>query len=281
VQKIVFALKVKLTPEEQERFRRAPTQNLEAYDFYLRGLGFLLPGWNERKKELLAQARQMFEKAIELDPQYAGAYAWLGWTCFLDWFYGWNRDRGQTVERAFALAQRAVALDDSLSLPHQVLGRVSVWKKQHEQAITEGERAIALDPNEAEGYVALGTTLAFAGRPEEGIGLIEKAMRLNPQYPPNYLNLLGSAYRTAGRCEEAIAPLQKAITLSPDLIPAHGNLAICYVELGQLEKARVEIAEVLRLSPNVSLESQTQNMPYKDPADLERYINGLRKAGLK
>jgi adenylate cyclase len=280
-QKIVFALKVKLLPEEQERFKRAPTQNMEAYDYYLRGLESLLRGWNERKKELLAQARQMFEKAIELDPRYAGAHAWLGWTYFLDWFYGWNRDRAQIVEQAFALAQRAVALDDSLSLSHQILGRVSVWKKQHEQAITEGERAIALDPNEAEGYVALGTTLAFAGRPEEGIGLIEKAMRLNPQYPPYYLNLLGFAYRTAGRCEEAIAPLQKAITLSPDLIPAHGNLAICYVELGQLEKARVEIAEVLRLSPNVSLESQTQNMPYKDPADLERYINGLRKAGLK
>jgi hypothetical protein len=70
-------------------------------------------------------------------------------------------------------------------------------------------------------------------------------------------------------------------SLSPDLIPAHGNLAICYVELGQLERAWVEITEVLRTNPNVSLESQRQNMPYKDPVDLERYVDGLRKAGLK
>ncbi|MBI3800572.1 MAG: tetratricopeptide repeat protein, partial [Deltaproteobacteria bacterium] len=280
-QKIVFALRVKLTPEEQERFQRAPTNNLEAYDYYLRGLDALLRGWNEMKKELLAQARQMFEKAIELDPQYAGAYARLSWTYLLDWFYGWNRDRAQTVERAFELAQRAVALDDSLSLPHQVLGRVSVWRKQHEQAITEGERAITLDPNEAEGYVALGTTLVFAGRTEEGVGLVEKAMRLNPHYPPNYLNLLGFAYRTAGRYEEAIGPLKKALALSPNLLPAHLNLAACYAELGRLEEAQAEVAAAQKLNPRLSLEAARQNSPYKNPADLERFLDGLRKAGLK
>ena len=86
-QKIVFALKVKLTPEEQERFQRAPTDNLEAYDYYLRGIESLLRAWYERKKEANVQARQMFEKAIELDPQYAAAYAGLGWTYWLDWFY--------------------------------------------------------------------------------------------------------------------------------------------------------------------------------------------------
>ncbi len=108
-----------------------------------------------------------------------------------------------------------------------------------------------------------GQLLAFAGRPGEGIELIEKAMRLNPHYPPNYLNLLGFAYRTAGRCEEAIAPLKKAITLSPNLMPAHGNLAVCYVELGQLEEARIEIAEVLRINPNVSLEVRGRISPTK------------------
>ena len=82
LQKIVFALKVKLTPEEQERFQQAPTNNLEAYDYYLRGLETRLRGFYETKKELNEQARQMYEKAIELDPQYAAAYAGLGWTYF-------------------------------------------------------------------------------------------------------------------------------------------------------------------------------------------------------
>ena len=79
-QKIVTALKVKLTPEEHERFQRAPTNNLEAYDFYLRGVESSWRAFYETKKEANVQARQMYEKAIELDPQYAGAYAGLGWT---------------------------------------------------------------------------------------------------------------------------------------------------------------------------------------------------------
>jgi tetratricopeptide (TPR) repeat protein len=158
---------------------------------------------------------------------------------------------------------------------------VYVFKMQHDQAIGEGERAIALDANDADSYVSLGGALAFAGRPEEGIELIEKAMRLNPHYPPRYLNFLGLAYLTARQYEEAIVPLKKAVTLSLNFAPARGNLAICYAELGRLEEAQAEATEYLRINPPLLLERVKQNVPYKDPADLERYVDGLRKAGLK
>jgi tetratricopeptide (TPR) repeat protein len=223
----------------------------------------------------------MYEKAIELDPQYAGVYAGLGQTYWLDWSYQWNTDRAQSLERAFELGQRAVALDDSLSLPHQVLSQVYLWKKQHDQAIAEAERAIALDPNNADGYGNLGNILPFAGRPKEGIELIEKAMRLNPHYPPLYLLNLGFAYRETGRYEEALAPLKKVLTLNPNFAAAHWNLAACYAELGRLEEARAEVAEGLRLNPNASLEVVKQISPHKDPADLERFLAALRKAGLR
>jgi adenylate cyclase len=127
-QKIVTALKVKLTPEEHERFQRTPTNNLEAYDYCLRGWESAFRAMSETKKEANAQARQMFEQALELDPQYAGVYAGLSFTHFLDWFFHWNPDRAQLLERAFALAQKAVALDDSLSAPHQVLSQAYLWK---------------------------------------------------------------------------------------------------------------------------------------------------------
>jgi adenylate cyclase len=223
----------------------------------------------------------MYEKAIELDPQYAAAYAGLGWTYFFDWFFRWNSDRAQTLERAFELGQRAVALDDFLSDPHQLLGRVYVWQKQHEQAIAEAERAIALDPNNADGYWNLGNILTFARRPEEGIEVIEKGMRRNPRYPPNDLLQLGNAYRVAGRYKEALVPLKKVLTLNPNSAAARRTLAACYAEVGQLEEARAEMAEALRLNSNYSLEWVRQNTPYKDPADLERWIAALRKAGLK
>src|SRR5262249_43904266 len=158
----------------------------------------------ETRKEANEQARQMFEKAIELDPRYAGAYTGLGITYFIEWVYKWNPDPAQSLERAFDLAQKAVILDDSLSEPHRILGIIYAWKKQYEQGIVEAERAIALDPNNADAYWILGDILRFAGRPpEEDIDLLKKALRLNPQYSSRYLVALGAAYRVAGRYEEA------------------------------------------------------------------------------
>jgi len=168
-----------------------------------------------------------------------------------------------------------------LSGAHGTLGWVSLWKKQHDQAIAEAERAIALDPNDADSYAWLGATLDFAGRPEEAIGLIEKAMRLNPHYPPVYLFILGHSYYLMGRYEEAIAAYKKALTHNSRYSPAHQFLAAIYSELGREEEARAEAAEVLKISPNFSLEVLRQRLPFKDPAVLERMLAALRKAGMK
>jgi adenylate cyclase len=276
VQKIVTTLKLQLTMQEQGILVRKSTDNPEAYDSFLRGL----ESFYSITHEANAQARQRFEKAIELDPQYADAYARLGWTYLGEWVLQWSQDP-QTLERAFVLEQKAITLDDSLPVAHSILSYVYLWKKQHEQAIAEAERAIAFDPNDAENYAALGNILIFAGRPQEGIGLIEKAMRLNPRYPPIYLSWLGMAYRLTGRHEEAIAALKRALTRSPDSLPAHRELAVIYSELGREAEARAATAEVLRISPDFSLEVYRQRLPYKDPAVLERQIAALHKAGLK
>ncbi len=92
---------------------------------------------------------------------------------------------------------------------------------------------------------------------------------------------LGRAYRMAGRYEEAIVAHKKILTLNPNFVPSRLSLAACYAELGRLEEARAEGAEVLRVNPSISLETFKQNVPYKDPADLERFLAALRKAGLK
>jgi adenylate cyclase len=173
--RIVRALQIKLTKGEQDRFRLAPTENMEAYDYFLRGWeGY----WYLRQKEM-AEARQMLEKAVQLDPQYAGAHALLSTVYLNEFLFQWDPNP-QNLERAFDLAQKAVALDDSLPLAHHALGVVYEWKKQIDQAIAELERAIALDPNYANAYAMLADTLNWAGRPTEAIGLMKKAMRLNP-----------------------------------------------------------------------------------------------------
>jgi len=274
VQKIVTTLKLQLTLREQGILVRKRTENLEAYDYFLRGLESL----HRTSQETNTQARQLFEKAIELDPQYAEAYAGLSRALSSEWVFQWSQDP-QTLERAFVLAQRAVALDDSLPEAYKELAYAYLYKRQHDQAIAAAKRGIALGPNEAENTGELGLILNFAGQPEEAIGLIQKAMRLNPRYPYNYLAWLGMAYRLAGQYDEAIAVLQSVTTRNPNFLPAHLHLAISYSELGRDEEARAEVAEILRISPQYSLGGM--KAVFKNPTDFERWIAALRKAGLK
>ncbi len=223
VQKIVTTLRLQLTLQEQGYIVRKHTDNLEAYDSFLRGVEYR---WRNTK-EAVAQARQMYEKALALDPQYAEAYAALGGAYYIEWIWRWSADP-QTLERAFELAQKAVALDDSLPGAHSLLGQVYAQKQQSDQAIAEGERAIALDPNNADSYARQAEVLNYAGRAEEALRMVEQALRLNPRYPPWYLIELGWAYRSTGRYAEAIATLQELISRSPNFLTAHLQLALSY-----------------------------------------------------
>src|SRR5712692_8795063 len=224
VQKIVTTLRLQLALQEQGFIVRKHTDNLEAYDYYLRGVEYQL----RLTKEATVQARQMFEKAIALDPQYAEAYALLSRTYYLEWVWRWSADP-QTLERALALAQQAVALDDSLPRAHSSLSYVYAQQQQYDQAIAEGERAIALDPNNADSYARLAEALIFAGRPEEALRMMEQAMRLNPRYPFWYLLESGTASQLTGRYAEAIATLKEVISRSPNHLPAHVVLAFSYL----------------------------------------------------
>ncbi|HEV8717841.1 MAG TPA: tetratricopeptide repeat protein [Candidatus Binatia bacterium] len=224
VQKIVTTLKLQLTLQEQGYSVRKRTDNLEAYDSFLRGTEYQ---WRSTK-EGNDQARQMFEKAVALDPQYAEAYAWLSTTYWVEWAWRWSADP-QTLERALALAHQALALDDSLPRAQSVLGMIYVLQQQYDQAIAEGERAVALDPNNADSYAMQSNILHLAGRPEDALRAVERAMRLNPRYPPLYLFNLGIAYQWTGRYAEAVATLKEGISRSPNFLPAHEVLAVSYL----------------------------------------------------
>jgi len=276
VEKIVTALAVTLTEDEQERLVRDQTGNLEAYDYTKRGW------WHKHQftQQDLQQARRMFERAIELDPQLAEAYAGLGFTYYEEWALLWTRDP-RSLERAFELAQKAIALDDSVSGAHSLLSHVYLWRMQHEQAIAELERAIALDPNNADHYRDLGEVLMFAGRPEEAIGLVEKGMRLNPHYPVTYPFAMGTAYSSLERYEEAIAAHKEALTLNPFFFYSHVSLAAIYIGTGQEDEARYHLEEALKINPQLSLEVMSERLPFKDQAILEMFLAGLREAGLE
>ena len=255
MKKIVTTLKLQLTLQEQGILVRKHTDNLEAYDYFLRGREYHA----RTTKEATAQARQMYEKAIALDPQYAEVYAYLGWTYCLEWGWRWSTDP-QILERALALAQKAIALDNSLPVAHSLLGNFYEQKRQYDQALAEGERAIALDPNNADSYSARAQVLNIEGRPEEALQVMAQAMRLYPHYPPFYLIELGWAYRVTGRYAEAIVSLKEAISRNPNFLPAHLQLAVGYLwqwrsqqsPAGQtLEPARAAIQRALALNDSL------------------------------
>jgi len=274
-QKIVSVLAVKLTEDERECLANRYTDNLEAYDYYLRGLEYLY----QFTKEANSQAQGMFEKAFELDPEFASVYAFLGLSHWMEWSLGWSQDP-QSLERAFELAQRAIALNYSLPEAHRTLGEVYLWKKQHEQAIAEYETSVYLNPNYADGIAGLGDMLSWSGRPEEAIGLVNKAMRLNPIYPTSYLWNLSHAYFLMRRPEEAIDALKRLLNRNPNFHPAHVYLAVMYIELGWTEEAGAEWTEFVRRSPETSPEAWRQRLPYKDQAVLDRLFGALGKASL-
>jgi TolB-like protein/class 3 adenylate cyclase len=275
--KIVDALEVNLTESEQAGVEHLPTDNLEAYDYFLRGIAYV----RRLSPEGNRQGREMSERAIALDPEFAAAYSLLGMTYFVDWWLQSSKDP-TVVKRGFELAQHALVLDDSLPGPHFVLSILHLFvNRRHDEAIAEAKKAVELDPGFVQAHFALGTALTHAGEQEEVIRVTKRALSIDPHDSMGTRNLLGNAYRLGGRYDEAIAEFRRVLSRSPDNLLSHLLLTIVYTDLGKDEEARKEAAEILRISPGFSAEAMRQRLPYKDPAVTDHMIAALRKAGLK
>ncbi len=274
-EKIVDALQVKLTKGEKERVDHRYTDNLEAYDIYLHGRDQIRASNINN-----AQARDLFEKAIKLDPFFASAYAQLSYCHFRDWFNQWSQNP-QKLEHAFEAAQEAVNLNKSLPEARAILAWANLWKRNHEQAIAEGRTAISLDPNFAEGYARLGEILNLASQPKEGVSLIKKAMRLDPHFPPIYLFYLGQSYYAMENYEEAIKIIKRVVNRNPDYLHPHRTLAVIFNRLGRKEEAKTEVSEILRINPYATVESQRERLAIQDQTLAELYLEDLHNAGLQ
>jgi adenylate cyclase len=280
---IVTALEVILTEDEQRRAARRYTDVLEAYDLFLRGRNYLLAGretgsFMRGTRQTHLQARELFERAIRLDPKFAAAYAEKSITYFFNFVMPLSREP-ELLGPALDAAQRAVALDASLPLAHARLSWVYLARRDHEQAIAEARRAIALDPNDAENHAQLGNILNWAGKPEEAIGFIEKAMRLNPLYPFNYLFYLGHAHLLLGHHEEAMELMNPALTRAGSFLPLRLHLAVLYQRLGRQDQADAQLSQALKTYAWSSIDDTRQRSLYSGVL-LEKYLDDLRKAGM-
>jgi adenylate cyclase len=271
-EKIVAALEIELANGLQNPPARVETEIPEAYDYVLRGR----EQYRLYSKDGNRNARNLYEKAIEIDPNYAAAYAGLAESYYQDWFVG----SPDALDRAYELALRANALDPSLPLVYEALGNVRLFKKQYEEAVAAARQWVKIEPGNADAYVNLAGALHVSGEPEQAIPLIEKAMRLNPFYPFYYILYRGQAYLAMERYEEALEDLKRAASHNPEAMPAHLFLAACYGLLGQEAPAGEALAEVHRIYPDFSTAWVATFLPYRRAADTDRLIGGLRKAGL-
>jgi adenylate cyclase len=272
--KIVTAMRVKLTAGELARAIGKGTKNLKAYLKHLEAYGLY---WRLRKEDNF-RSKQLLEEAILLDPEYAVAYALLGFCHANDAIYGWSKSPHESMQRAFKLAQNAQSLDHSLPQPHRIKSLIYVFQKKHEEAIAEAQQAIEMYPNDPMTIWFLGWILRVAGRPEEAIPLMEKSIRLNPIPTYSALDTLGRAYFLAEKYEKAIAAYNAAVKLDPDQRDAHIGLAATYAVLGKEKEARSEVSEILKIEPNFTIKKYEKFMFFH--LGLESEIEGLRKAGL-
>ena len=225
--------------------------------------------------------KRFAEEAIALDPEFARAYYCLASAHMMDVYFGLSKSPNESLEKAVELTQKAISLDPKDSRPYAQLGHLYTMKRDYDKAIAEGERAVALDPGGADAQAWFGMTLNNADRPKEAIPLFEKAIRLNPNGPTWYFLNFGNSYRLTGQFQEAITQYKKALHVAPNNIIAHLGLAATYSLSRRDEEARAEAEEILRLNPKFSLESYAKTIPHKNQAQIDRYINALRKAGLK
>jgi len=233
-QRITKELALRLTPEEKEHMGQKHTDSVEAWEYFMRGAEL----YRQYTKESNAQARELFEKAISLDPQFARAYASLAATHRQDWNGRWSQDPQASELQAFDLAQRSVTVNPSLPYGYHQLAYLYLYRENHDQAIAAAEQALKLDPNDADSHAALAVIQVYAGRPQDAIPLMEQANRLNPKAPVYYFFHLGLAYYVMEQYDKAEENLLEALRINPNYRPARGYLVAVYIETGRLEQAK-------------------------------------------
>ncbi|SFP45101.1 adenylate cyclase [Mesorhizobium sp. NFR06] len=275
-QQIVAALALNLTEGDRQRLAPEHPRNIEAYDRFLRGREL----WYRLTKETNVAARDLLQRAIEQDPEFASAHAFLALTHGLDYLNRWSASPPESMAQAEEAATRAVTLDDSDPWAHWALAIVKLYTRRHDGALTEAERAIVLNPNFAEGQVILGEALYYSGRSEEALESYARGKALNPYFPDVLLHFQALALFQLGRYEEAVDLLMQRLARNAVTDVSRALLAASYGHLGRFAEARAAWQEVLRVNPDYSLDYRRKVLPYKNPADFELVVEGLRKAAI-
>jgi adenylate cyclase len=282
--KIVVSMQVELTRGEQARVWHKSSRNLESLGLASKAIDL----FERFTKEDNAKARDLFDRALQLDPMYAFAWTYLAWTHWMDATYRYSSSPSDSLAKAIELAKKSMAIDETQPDVHTLWSTIFLFQGQHDKAIEAGKKALELGPNNACNTAILAQIMYYAGKGIESIELMKKAMRLSPYCPDWYLGTLALAYIMLEEYETSLEIAEQQLALVRNrkvfgmgLIMAHLILAEAYTHLGRQNVARKHATEISRIAPGFSLAEFSKSTFYSDPSQLENRLEVLRKAGLK
>jgi len=276
---VVGAISPRLEQAEIERALRKPTERLDAYDYYLRGVAGIHLWTKEGNQEALSH----FYGAIERDPNFASAFGMAARCYGQRKASGWLTDPSHEIAEATRLARRAAALgrEDAVALCTAGFGLAYV-SGELDDGTALIDRAIVLNPNLAWAWYFSGWTKLWIGEPDEAIERESHAMRLSPQDPHIFNMQAATAYAhfMAGRSAEAVSWAETALREHPEHMSALRILSASCAMVGRLEQAQKAVARICELDPALRLSNLHQVMVFRRPEDMANLAEGLRKAGL-
>ena len=277
-QTIVGGIEPELSRAERERARVKQRDSVDAWSIYQRGMFHLY----RYTRDDLAKARTLFEEAIAVDPELGLAHSAIAETYYYEVVYGFVQPQNENRERAIESAQKAVALDQDDAGAHCTLGRVRYLCRNYAAAISELELALDLNPSLALAHYGLGAAFVFSGRPQAAFPHLESAIRLSPQDPNmgSYLVRIAEAKYLIGDDDAAVRFALKALAQSGFQWSRYAVLIAALGQLGRLEEARRYLTELTRVRPNFSVDFVQTAHPFSRDMGIDRYYEGLRKAGV-
>ena len=281
--KIVAALEVTLTADEEKQAGLRETSDPAAYEAYLKGMAH----YRRKTPEDFAKAIPYLDEAVERDPNYSRAYAALAAVYWESSRYRYEKKLDMSGPEADLTANiyLAEAMRDPTPLAHYIASDIHRSFGRHQEAITEATRAIALDANDPIGYYAMASALIWAGNPADGAEFIKKAMRLDPHSPPDYLYQLGKARFFMERYDDALAALEEVKRRFPDYDWTFFYLAAVYGHLDREQEAKSAIEtfneRMAKAGASLVISLQWIDLwPFKERKDIELLREGLRAAGV-
>jgi len=281
-QAVIVALQVELTDGQQASVRYGSTQNFEAWGYAVKGMSIFY----KFGKEDMARSRELFEKAVKIDPKYTAAVTMLAWTHKIDASFGYTDSKDNSIKLSVELAKKSVAMNDKNQSVHSLFSLLYLIQGEHEKAVEEGRKAITLGPNVAEAYLLFGEVLIYSGNFEEAVRMCEMAMRLHPHAPLYFLGHTLTAYYWVERYDESLALAERLVDLGRKagfmlgVVWGHTGSALVKIKLDRLSEARQDADEILKIWPWYNLDYMRSIYFYKDSANLEHWMDGLRMAGI-